>query len=238
MNSLRKVFEYLRGFVVNSPLLYFLFRQGSGKVKRFRVTKETELVIEGFPRSANTYALHTFLHIQSPRRPKVAHHIHTVAHVKAALKLNKPVLLLVRDPKGSVASLKMRRRNVPVDILLMRYVIFHRGLERYLENVIVARFDRFIESPDMYISKINEKFMTEFSSYKLDNEDREAIGESILKVNQKLGSNRPETQSIPSKEKALERERISRILRDQCPDLLEKANKLYSKIVKFDRFRS
>lgn len=234
MSPIKLLYETVRSKVVGSPFAYFTVKAWSKKIARFRVNADTELVIEGFPRSANTYALHAFMQMQLPREVNVAHHIHTAAHIKAAVSLKKPVLLLVREPKGAVASLKMRRKNASLETLVFRYIKFHEALLESLDAVIVAKFDHFVESPHVYIQMINEQFETQFCANELSVADREVITESILKVNKGLGSNTPVTQSMPSPEKTKLRIEIEKEMDERCLKLFERAQAVYDEIIALD----
>ena len=59
----------------------------------------TQLVIEGYPRSANTYAVVAFAAVQ-PERPRIAHHLHVAAQVLAAVDRDIPTMVLIRRPQA------------------------------------------------------------------------------------------------------------------------------------------
>src|SRR5262245_38009418 len=101
----------------------------------------TELVIEGFPRSANTFAVTAF-ELAQPRPVRVAHHVHTPAHVSRAVAAGVPVLLLVRPPRDAVASAVVRKPSLDVDAVAARYRSFHTQLLGVAGEIEVATFDR------------------------------------------------------------------------------------------------
>jgi len=61
-----------------------------------RITGETEVVIDGFPRSGNTFAVVAFRQAQS-RRVSVAHHGHVPALAIEAHRRGVPALVLIRE---------------------------------------------------------------------------------------------------------------------------------------------
>src|SRR5262249_51694754 len=71
-------------------------RGGDGFLAPIR--DETEVVIDGFPRSGNTFAVAAFHFAQLPRDVKIAHHVHLPAQLLSALRLRLPPPLLVRHP--------------------------------------------------------------------------------------------------------------------------------------------
>ena len=60
------------------PFLYYMLRRITGTMDSLCVNDETELVIEGYPRSANSTTAHGFLACQS-KPVRLAHHKHHVA---------------------------------------------------------------------------------------------------------------------------------------------------------------
>jgi pimeloyl-ACP methyl ester carboxylesterase len=69
------------------------------------ISPETDVVIEGFPRTGNTFAVTAFVMAQ-PGFVSVAHHVHVPAQVISAERLGVPALLLwgEDDPFAPVAG--------------------------------------------------------------------------------------------------------------------------------------
>src|SRR4051794_35640317 len=59
--------------------------------------RTTDIVIEGFPRSGNTFAVVAFRLAQS-RAMQVAHHLHIPAQLLWADRVGMPSMVLVRNP--------------------------------------------------------------------------------------------------------------------------------------------
>ena len=68
----------------------------------------TRICIEGYPRSANTFAGRLF-HLANP--VPIAHHTHLINNVKLALGYGIPVLILIRDPADAIASACIYRKQ-------------------------------------------------------------------------------------------------------------------------------
>jgi hypothetical protein len=68
------------------------------------VDARTDIVIEGFPASANTFAVAAFRLAQEPRYMRIAHHTHVPAQVIEATRLGVPAILLIREPMQAVLS--------------------------------------------------------------------------------------------------------------------------------------
>ena len=104
-----------RVWLSSVPSLYLPFaRIKYRSVPNRLVGRDTELVIEGFQRSGNTFAVFAFEMAQD-RPIRSAHHLHASAQVSRAVKLGVPVLLLVRDPRDTIVSHVIREpcANMP-----------------------------------------------------------------------------------------------------------------------------
>lgn len=95
--------EGARDRVLDTPGLFAVATMVDPRLRPRRVSRSTDLVIEGFPRSANTYALVAFEHANGTAH-RVSSHLHTPESVRRAVRLRLPVVLLVRDPAEVLVS--------------------------------------------------------------------------------------------------------------------------------------
>jgi hypothetical protein len=128
------------------------------------VGKSTQLVIDGFPRSANTFAVLAFRMAQ-PEPVEVAHHVHLPAQILAAVKARLPTMLLIRNPEDVVISLVLRFPHLSLAKGLRRYNRFHRSLMRHRNAVVVADFDEVTGDYGSVIRRVNERFATTFAEF-------------------------------------------------------------------------
>jgi hypothetical protein len=127
------------------------------------VRPDTQLVIEGFPRSANTFSVYAFYQAQH-EDVRIAHHLHYPAQVLRAAQWRIPALVLIRKPKDAVTSLLMRDPQ-PVGQALKHYVMFYRTIARYREAYVVGRFEEVTANYGAVIERINDRFGTRFSIF-------------------------------------------------------------------------
>ena len=73
------------------------------KIQSQLIYKNTEIVIEGFQRSGNTFAYVAFI-LPQLRPVNVAHRVHAPAQVIAGIRMNIPVILLIRDSRDAALS--------------------------------------------------------------------------------------------------------------------------------------
>src|SRR5437773_4880663 len=74
---------------------------------------DTEIVIEGFPRSATSFAVAAFQMAQD-HTVDIAHHTHSPSQVIEAVRRGIPTLLLVREPEDAILSHVVRRPELTV----------------------------------------------------------------------------------------------------------------------------
>ena len=124
----------------------------------------TELLIEGFPRSGNSFAVAAFRRAQ--RRPvRIAHHLHAPGHAIAAVRANLPVLIMLRDPDEAVPEFAVSKPNIPVGEILRGYVRFYEPLVEYRTRFVVASFEKALSNFASVIRRINERFATDFEEF-------------------------------------------------------------------------
>lgn len=129
--------------------------------------KSTTFLIDGYPRSGNTY-LHMLIK-NVFRGADFVHHFHAVGAVKVALSKNIPCFILYRDPKDAIASYYLfehapRITNmdtfVPNNTRLIHYLKYYKTYYKYiLENkdrLLLISFDRLINNPEKVMVCINE----------------------------------------------------------------------------------
>src|SRR5215211_7972544 len=142
--------------------LYRLARKAQARV----VSPDTQLVMEGFPRSANSFARVAFNRAQS-ERVRIAHGLHVPAQVIRASKWRIPTLVLIRKPKDAVLSFAIRD-PISVDQALRYYLSFYETVEGYRDAYVLGLFEEVTEDFGEVIRRINDRFGTTFSPFSHD----------------------------------------------------------------------
>lgn len=107
----------------------------------------TELCIEGYPSSGNSFALLTAIDVW-PGLP-IASHRHCVAAVKRALALEVPTLIVIRDPWDAIASYIVRF-GAPVDRAVLEYRDFYCWVARDARPTLID-FDLMLADPQFFV---------------------------------------------------------------------------------------
>jgi hypothetical protein len=143
--------------LIESPVLRALYVRCRRKLRPLAPNQRTVLVVEGFPRSANTYVVAALYEANPQLHGLVAHHLHSYRSVIEGTRRRLPVVVLVRAPLDAVASLIQRYPDLSVRLALRQYVAFHRRLLPFLPSLIVIPFDRATAHFDTVIEEINER---------------------------------------------------------------------------------
>ena len=160
MSLLGRARRGVRRVVGRYPALYLLWVRPLDMA----VTSDTQIVIEGFPRSGNSFAVAAF-RLAQPGELRIAHHLHVPAQVITAVRRGIPALLLIRPAEDAVVSLVVRRPEMPLRDVFRDYVAFYRPLLAYADGVVVADFSEVITDFGAVIRKLNARFGTGFAEF-------------------------------------------------------------------------
>ena len=78
--------------------------RGHGEI----VTPETEIVIEAFARSAQSFVVAAFRLAQEPHAVRIAHHTHSPSTLIDGIRRRVPSLVIVRAPEDAILSYVIR----------------------------------------------------------------------------------------------------------------------------------
>lgn len=125
---------------------------------------QTEIVIEGFPRSGNTFASYAFRLAQN-RPARIAHHCHHEAPVSLAVKRNIPVIVVVRRPIDACVSLAVHRGKSAIDVEPVRWLEFYRNIARLKSGLVIAKFDDITSNFGSIVDEVNQRWGARFTPF-------------------------------------------------------------------------
>lgn len=128
------------------------------------VSRKTEIVIEGFPRSGNTFAVVAFRQAQQ-RKVEIAHHLHAGAQIKRAAKLGLPAIVLIREPSDAVLSVAAKDQDVSISWALSSYIRFYSAVLPHLDKAVVAPFANVTSDFAGVIRQVNVQYGTNFREF-------------------------------------------------------------------------
>ena len=145
------------------------------------VDRRTQIVIEGFPRSGNTFAVVAFQQAQR-ESVRVAHHLHMPAQVIRAAKWGIPTLLLARKPTDAALSWVTREPGVPIRQSLKHYVSFYEKAAEYRDALVLGFFEEVTRDYGAVLERVNVKFGTGFSSFVHSEDNVKCVFDRIEEV--------------------------------------------------------
>lgn len=152
-----------RAMASEHPSIYLPFarwKYGSEGV----VSPQTEVVIEGFQRSGNTFAVIGFQLAQG-RTLRIAHHLHAAAQVVAATRMGIPTLVLIREPVESAISHMLREPCITERQALSSWIRFYEGVLPHRDRFVVGEFGAVTADLGAVIRQVNERFGTVFAEF-------------------------------------------------------------------------
>ena len=181
VNSLsrtRAVLRYnVKQWIGRHPGLYFPVFRHRGGYEHLLVDRDTDICIDGFPRSANSFAVGAFEHAQE-ENVSIAHHTHVPAQLLRATELGIPAMALIRDPVDAVVSgrgLELQiaavndRSEPPMHVSFAQrmkaWIDFYRCVEPYTDHLVIAPFDVVVRDMNRVVDAVNRKFGTSFAPF-------------------------------------------------------------------------
>jgi hypothetical protein len=149
-------------------------RRGHGEV----VDGATEIVIEGYPRAASSFAVAAFRAAQQ-RPVRIAHHVHAPAQLVEAARRRIPALALIRDPEDALISYVIRYPDIPMRSAGRGYLRFYRPLLRLRPRLVTATFEEVVGDFGPVIRRVNERFATSFKVFEHTEDNVTRVFEEI-----------------------------------------------------------
>lgn len=119
-----------------------------------------DLWIDGFPRSAQTFASKSF-HVANPIA-KVRSHHHLPPFIINAIEAEKPGILLIRKPEDAAVSWAVFW-NLSVGSCLDYYIDFHRALLPHAKKAFLACFEDVTGDFGSVVGQFNQRFGTQYN---------------------------------------------------------------------------
>lgn len=225
-------FPALHRWINRHPRAYRLYLRGLRRQHlHLLVQRDTELVIEGYPRCGNSYAVVAFERAQgSPVR--LAHHTHSPTQIILAARWGIPCLLLLRPPEDAVLSLLIRDPRYNANQALRTYLSFHRPLPGLGAHFVSCDFSTLTGDFGRVITGINQRFGTRFAGYRTSPEaDREVFATLEQLEPDAQGGTAEARVSRPSAEReAIKARRREELASPRNQALLTQAQALYRQL--------
>jgi hypothetical protein len=134
------------------------------------IDHETEFVIDGYTRSACTFAVYAF-QLAQPRPVRLAHHLHAPAQLIEAARRGIPALVVIREPEGALLSQIIREPHVSLRGALISYERFHSRLLPHAGSLVAGEFEEVTNDFGSVIRRVNARFGTNYAEFDADPEN-------------------------------------------------------------------
>ena len=230
--GIRRLRYEVRNLIADYPPVYLpLARLKSGTPAAQVVDDATELLIEAWPRSGNTFAEQAF-RMSQRGEVRLAHHFHAPAQVIAAVARKLPVLVIVRDPVDAVCSFVMREPAIGLHQALRGWIRFHIRIMDYDYGYLTATFGQVTSDFGRVTRRLNRRFGTRFGVFQHNPANVEACFSAIERNNrQRFGGGQIVESGIarPSAARQSRKRHIEDALGEEpLAQLVRRARELYA----------
>lgn len=207
-------------------LFYFLVKN------KYRVVnKNTQFVLEGFPRCANTFSYVALKDVHP--NLNIAHHLHLPIQIILGVKRKIPVVVLIREPKDAILSLLLRDSRMNLDSAIRNYVSFYKIAIKFRDDIIVADFNDVIVDFNIIIAKINLKFNIDLEEFDLSPNNIQKCKKLVKEMDTRdtgLSVVNNSTVGLPTREKELRKLQLLQKYKD-IDVHLTLANDIYRSLI-------
>lgn len=121
------------------------------------VGSDTSLVIDGFPRSGNSFTVYAVLR-SANRDITIAHHLHASGQLLRAARWGIPACVVIRDPIEAIPAFLAKNPRFGLADALAAYALYYRELFPLRREVVVARFETLTTDIGLIIEGLNRRF--------------------------------------------------------------------------------
>lgn len=213
-------------------LLPLLLPASTPAIEQPRIDDRTALVIEGFPRSGNSFASAAFGLATNWTLPR-ASNTHLAGQVLLAVRRRVPTLVVIRHAGDAVASLCVAAGYLRPAAGLREWLRFYRAIAPVTSGLVLATFDEVTADFGAVLDRVNARFGTDFPSFVHTEEAAASVFASLEDYGRRKHGAVPE-QSIarPSPERQHRNAQIRAAMADaRCARLLADADALHDRLV-------
>ena len=200
---------------IHRPVIWWTQHKNRGiiDVNECYVGEHTELVIDGFQGSGNSFATVAFKRSQV-ESVQLAHHLHSPAQLIRATKMAIPILLTIREPRGAAISLTSRWPYVSLTQAVRGYSHFYEKIEPYVESMVVSSFNVTTKHLDIAIQELNRRFGKEYGVFEYTEDNMNALRSTEkLTSERELKRNELKAEKRDAFDKEVDKSTIDRAIR-------------------------
>lgn len=156
--------DRLHNALIDAPVVGEVYVRSRSQLRHGLVTARTELILDGYPRSANAYAEWAFRYANG-EDVRMAVRLHSPRAVRFGTDRGIPTIVLLRPPRDAVASWLQYKPGLRAERAFRRYAAYYDQVFPLRERVVVAEFDEVVADFGAVVKRCNERFATSFEPY-------------------------------------------------------------------------
>lgn len=207
----RLIRRLFRLFVSTRPALYQAYARLENL--QFRLTGGTQIVVDSYPRSANSFFEAAFTRAHGGRI-EVAHHSHAAAQVLSGVARGLPCIVLVREPEAAIASFyEMHGGHYPIWLCTQEYVAFYSALVHVLDKLIVVTTENLEARFFDLMVQVRDTHSLDIEPFEVDARVRAELFEQVDATGRARNGSVVErySESLSSEEKSQRRANLDKI---------------------------
>lgn len=155
----RRGLRRIRRLLGDSPIFLPIVLRATPLGTSRRIRPSTQIVVEGFPRSGNTYAAFVMRYLLNDSSGAVvASQVHTPSQVRLAVARSVPTLVVIRRPDDAVSSLLVAAPHVSARSALNEWIHHYEILLPLAEQFVVASLPELISDMPMVLRRLTDRF--------------------------------------------------------------------------------
>lgn len=161
--------DRLHNALIDAPVAGEVYVRLRSQLRHGLVTPQTQLILEGFPRSANAYAEWAFRYANGVD-VTMAVRLHSPRAVRFGAQHSIPTIVLIRRPRDAVASWLQYKPGLKAERAFRRYALYYEQVYPLRDEIVIAGFDEVVADFGAVIRRCNDRFGTSFVPYSRDPE--------------------------------------------------------------------
>lgn len=145
----------IRQRALSTPKLSEAITRVDPTLSACQIRRETAIVLDGFPRSGNSYGRAVVIHANPT--VEISSHLHAPRAVSRAFELGKPAVVLIRRPGDAVASMVQFTPGLTIEAAIRGWLSYYSEITTMKGRVHLLDFRNLIQDPNCLIRAFNEQ---------------------------------------------------------------------------------
>lgn len=192
-----KPLRYYKNYLLQHKLKYLLqkwpelYRQI--QLRRYRdqpnysqiISPDSDILIEGYPRSANSFGTKAFKFANGTDTYKIATHLHVYSQVILGIRYKVPTMVMIRHPYDCVisyaamvsdlTSYEQFVKSTDISWYLEDYIVFYKNLKPYEGQFLLASFKEVSTDYGKVMESLNDMYGVNFIPFEHTDENVQTV---------------------------------------------------------------